>query len=59
MLEPEAAYVEFEEIIALSEGLVSAIVQGVLKNKPRELETLKRDATKLEKRQAPVPPHQL
>src|SRR5712664_2958102 len=34
MLEPEAAYVEFEEIIALSEGLVSAIVQSVLKNKP-------------------------
>src|SRR5213592_3861896 len=42
MLEPEAAYVEFEEAMALGEGLVSAIVQGVLKHKSRELETLKR-----------------
>src|SRR3979409_2595290 len=41
MLEPEAAYVEFDEAMALGEGLVSAIVQGVLKNKSRELETLK------------------
>src|SRR5260221_9193328 len=55
MLEPEAAYVEFEEIMALSEGLVSAIVQGVLKNKPRELETLKRDTTKLENVKPPFP----
>src|SRR2546422_1150512 len=48
MLEPEAAYVEFEEIMGLGEGLVSAIVQGVLKNKSRELETLKdRKSTRL------------
>ena len=40
MLEPEAAYVEFDEIMTLGEGLVSAIVQGVVKNKSRELETL-------------------
>ena len=31
MLEPEAAYVELDEAMALGEGLVSAIVQGVLK----------------------------
>src|SRR2546429_43189 len=55
MLEPEAAYVEFEEIMGLGEGLVSAIVQGVLKNKSRELETLKRDTTKLEQIEAPFP----
>jgi len=47
MLEPEAAYVELDEIMSLGEGLVSAIVQSVLKNKSRELETLKRDTTKL------------
>src|SRR5262249_35876317 len=47
MLEPEAAYVEFEEAMELAEGLVSAIVQGCLKNKARELDTLKRDTTKL------------
>src|ERR1700694_4580514 len=48
MLEPEAAYVEMDEAMELGEGLVSAIVQSVLKNKPRELEMLKRDTTKLE-----------
>ena len=34
--------VELDEAMVLAEGLVSAIVQSVLKNKPRELETLKR-----------------
>jgi asparaginyl-tRNA synthetase len=55
MLEPEAAYVEFEEAMSLGEGLVGAIVQGVLKNKPRELETLKRDTSKLENVKPPFP----
>ena len=47
MLEPEAAYVELDEAMELGEGLVSAIVQSVVKNKPHELETLKRDTVKL------------
>src|SRR5207248_4436314 len=55
MLEPEAAYVELDEAMALGERLVSAIVQGVLKNKSRELETLKRDAKKLECVKPPFP----
>src|SRR6202047_1867354 len=55
MLEPEAAYVELDEIMALGEGLVSAIVQGVVKNKPRELETLKRDIKRLENIKPPFP----
>ena len=55
MLEPEAAYVEFDEIMTLSEGLVSAIVQGVLKNKSREIETLKRDVSRLENIKPPFP----
>jgi len=55
MLEPEAAYVELDEAMALAEGLVSAIVQSVLKNKPRELETLKRDTTKLQNVNPPFP----
>src|ERR1700682_5662390 len=55
MLEPEAAYVELDEIMGLAEGLVSAIVQSVLKNKPRELETLKRDTTKLQNVKPPFP----
>ena len=55
MLEPEAAFVEFDGAMALAEGLVSAIVQGVVKNKARELETLKRDITKLENIKPPFP----
>src|ERR1700675_2963055 len=55
MLEPEAAYVEFDEIMELAEGLVSAIVQGVVKNKSHELETLKRDVSKLENIKPPFP----
>src|SRR5260370_6157417 len=56
MLEPEAAYVELDEAMELGEGLVSAIVQAVLKNKPRQLQTLKRDTTQLGNLKAPVPP---
>ncbi len=55
MLEPEAAYVELPEIMELSEGLVSAVVQSVVKNKSRELEMLKRDITKLENIKPPFP----
>jgi asparaginyl-tRNA synthetase len=55
MLEPEGAYVELDEAMVLAEGLVSAIVQSVLKNKPRELETLKRDTTKLQNVKPPFP----
>ena len=55
MLEPEAAYVELDEVMTLGEGLVSAIVQSVLKNKARELETLKRDTTKLQNVKPPFP----
>src|ERR1700739_1341598 len=55
MLEPEAAFVEFEGVMSLAEGLVSAIVQGVVKNKARELETLKRDIAKLENVKPPFP----
>jgi asparaginyl-tRNA synthetase len=55
MLEPEAAYVELDEAMVLAEGLVSAIVQSVLKNKPRELETLKRDTVKLQNVKPPFP----
>jgi asparaginyl-tRNA synthetase len=55
MLEPEAAYATLDDMMALGEGLVSAVVESVLQNKPRELETLKRDLTKLENVKAPFP----
>ena len=55
MLEPEAAYAELADMMNLAEGLVSAVVQSVLANKPVELETLKRDTTKLENVKTPFP----
>ncbi len=55
MLEPEAAYAELADMMNLAEGLVSAVVQSVVANKPRELETLKRDIKKLENVKAPFP----
>ena len=55
MLEPEAAYAELGDMMDLGEGLVSAVVQSVVKNRSRELETLKRDVAKLENVKAPFP----
>jgi len=55
MLEPEAAYAHLEDMMALGEGLVSHMVQSVLKNRARELETLKRDTSKLAGVKPPFP----
>jgi asparaginyl-tRNA synthetase len=55
MLEPEAAYADLGDMMDLGEGLVSAVVQSVVKNRSRELETLKRDVAKLENVKAPFP----
>ena len=55
MLEPEAAFANLDDMMSLGEGLVSAIVQSVLKNKTRELEMLKRDTKKLENVKPPFP----
>ena len=55
MLEPEAAYATLDDMMTLGEGLVSAVVQSVLQNKKTELETLKRDTTKLQNVKVPFP----
>jgi asparaginyl-tRNA synthetase len=55
MLEPEAAYATLDDMMTLGEGLVSAVVQSVLENKATELETLKRDTTKLKTAKTPFP----
>ena len=55
MLEPEAAYAHLEDMIQLGEGLVSAIVRGVVKNRSRELAALQREVSKLEKITPPFP----
>ncbi len=55
MLEPEAAFAHLEDMMALAEGLVSHVVQSVLRNRARELETLERDVSKLEPVKPPFP----
>jgi asparaginyl-tRNA synthetase len=55
MIEPEMAFVEFEENLEVQEQFVSYVVQSVLKNCKLELERLERDVTKLEHIQAPFP----
>jgi asparaginyl-tRNA synthetase len=55
MLEPEAAYSHLEDMVQLGEGLVSAVVQSVVKNRARELAMLERDAANLEKITPPFP----
>jgi asparaginyl-tRNA synthetase len=55
MLEPEAAYAHLEDMIQLGEGLVSAVVQSVVKERTRELATLERDTAALQKIMPPFP----
>jgi asparaginyl-tRNA synthetase len=55
MLEPEAAYATLDDMMALGEGLVSAVVQSVVQSKSRELELLKRDVSKLANVKPPFP----
>ena len=55
MLEPEAAFATLDDMMALGEDLVSAVVHSVLQNKSRELELLKRDTKMLENVSPPFP----
>ncbi len=55
MLEPEASFAHLEDMMVLAEGLVSAMVKGVLKHRQPELATLKRDTQSLEKIEPPFP----
>jgi asparaginyl-tRNA synthetase len=55
MIEPEMAFVEFDENLEVQEQYVSYVVQSVLKNCQLELNTLGRDVSKLEKITAPFP----
>jgi len=53
MVEPEMAYFDLDDDMDLSEDLVEYIVSYVLKTCTRELNTLERDITKLEKIKRP------
>jgi asparaginyl-tRNA synthetase len=49
MIEPEMAFVDHTESLQIQEQFISHIVQSVLANCAKELRTLERDTTKLEK----------
>lgn len=55
MIEPEMAFVQFEENLQIQEQYVEHIVQSVLKNCAIELERLGRDVSKLQHIRAPFP----
>ena len=55
MVEPEVAYAELDDIMALAEDFITFIVRRVLETRRRELEELGRDISKLEKIEAPFP----
>jgi asparaginyl-tRNA synthetase len=55
MIEPEMAFTDLEESLVVQEQFVSFVVQSVVTNCRKELETLERDISKLEAIQAPFP----
>jgi asparaginyl-tRNA synthetase len=55
MVEPEMAYADLNDVIALAEGLITSVVARVLDTRKTELAVLERDTTMLERIQAPFP----
>ncbi len=55
MVEPEMAYARLDDVMALSERMLSNIVVRVLDERPEELKILERDTSKLEAITAPFP----
>jgi asparaginyl-tRNA synthetase len=55
MVEPEMAYADLDDVIALAEGLLTSIVARVLDKRRIELRLLERDTTLLERIAAPFP----
>jgi len=55
MVEPEVAYADLNDVMALAEDLVVSVVGRVLDKRRRELTIIERDASKLEAIQKPFP----
>jgi len=55
MVEPEVAYAELDDLMALAEGLITFIVKRCLEKRRADLQTIGRDVAKLEKIEAPFP----
>jgi asparaginyl-tRNA synthetase len=55
MVEPEMAYADLNDVMALAEDLVVSVVARVLEKRRRELTVIERDVSKLEAVQKPFP----
>ena len=55
MVEPEVAYAELDDVMALAEGLITFIVKRCLEKRRVDLQTIGRDLSKLEKIEVPFP----
>src|SRR6185503_6270002 len=55
MVEPEMAYANLDDVMALAEDLVVSVIARVLETRRRELKVLERDTTRLEAVQKPFP----
>jgi len=55
MLEPEMAFFTLEDLMAMEEQFVSAVIQRVLEKHQKELEILERDTSSLERALPPFP----
>lgn len=55
MLEPEIAYISFDENLKLQENMITYVVKDVLKNCQEELSVIERDVKPLEKIEPPFP----
>jgi asparaginyl-tRNA synthetase len=55
MVEPEVAYATLDDLMELSEGLITFIVKRCLEKRRADLQTIGRDVAKLEKIDAPFP----
>jgi len=55
MIEPEVTFAHLDDVCALAEQLVASVVERVLAKRRSELQTLERDAAKLEKCVLPFP----
>jgi len=55
MVEPEIAYADLDDLMDLSEGLITFMVKRVLERRRADLQAIGRDISKLEKIEAPFP----
>jgi asparaginyl-tRNA synthetase len=55
MVEPEVAYAELDDLMDLGEGLITFVVKRCLERRRRDLQTIGRDVSKLEKVEPPFP----